>query len=313
MAEKKYDHLVKRAKVREEIEGLYSNPRIWMEGDDLEGFEANFSYGFLKETGTIHPKEGAIVHPYDECLIFAGLNIENILDLGAKISIRIGEKGEKHTFEKPSVIVIPAGTPHGPVTVEEIDRPIAHYHVGLAPGYEAEEFEMDSEAIDDSDYAHLVKDLKTYVDEKLKSMMKGFVEICDDRGVMQLKDILGPGNADKIVWLFGKDLEGLDVNLPWGYYSQPGMWTKEGEPHKHENGAELLFFAGLDPDDVNSLGAEIEIALGEERERHVFDEPTAIIAPKKVPHCPLITRWVDKPYTHTTIFLDGEYKAVSDE
>ena len=33
----------------------------------------------------------------------------------------------------------------------------------------------------------------------------------------------GPGNADKIVWLNGRDhLEGLELNFTWGFYSGLG-------------------------------------------------------------------------------------------
>jgi len=32
----------------------------------------------------------------------------------------------------------------------------------------------------------------------------------------------GPGNSDHSVWLYGKDLEGMDLNFLWGYYSKSG-------------------------------------------------------------------------------------------
>lgn len=309
MVEKEYSHLVKTAKIREDTRGLYHKPRIWMEGEDLEGSETNFSYGFIKEECTVHPKEGAIVHPYDEALFFAGINTDDIFDLGAELSIVLGEEGEKHTFNKPTVVVIPAGTPHGPVTVENIDQPIAHYHVGLAPDYEAEEVEIDSVSSGGSKYGHLIKDLKNHVDDEFKRIMPGLADFVDDRGVLHARevDFLGPGNADELLWMFGKDLEGMDVNLPWGYYSEPGLWSRDGEPHIHTDCVELLFFAGLNPDDLSSLGAELEIAVGDDR--YVFDEPTVVLGKEYVPHCPLITRWVDEPFTHTTIHLKSEWTA----
>lgn len=308
MVEKKYDHLVKPAKITEDTRGLYSSPRVWMESDELVGFGGHFSYGFIKEQDTVHPKEGTIVHPYDEVLVFAGLNFDDILDLGAEISVVLGEEGEKHTFDKPSVVVVPAGTPHGPVTIENIDRPIAHYHIGLAPEYEAEKVEIDSVSSGSSNYNHLIKDLKTYVDEKFNEMMPGFAEYTDDRGVTHQRevDFLGPGNADQLVWVFGKDLEGLEVNFPWAFYTKPGTWDRLGQPHTHEGG-ELLFFGGLDPEDIHSLGAELEIALGKEKERHIIEGPTVVICPEDVPHNPLTTRWVEKPFTHTSIYLNSEY------
>src|SRR5208282_4006209 len=97
MAKKAYTHLVKPLSVRRPPEGLYGDaPRVWMEGRDLEGFNAHFTYGFIKEPGQCHPNEGALVHPYDECLIFAGLDNKNIHYLGAQIAIGLGEENEEH-------------------------------------------------------------------------------------------------------------------------------------------------------------------------------------------------------------------------
>jgi len=64
---------------------------------------------------------------------------------------------------------------------------------------------------------------------------------------------------------------------------------------------------GLDPDNPDYLGAEMEIRFGEEQEVHVFDTPTVVIAPKGVVHCPLITRKVEKPYGFTAICLAHEH------
>ena len=39
---------------------------------------------------------------------------------------------------------------------------------------------------------------------------------------------MGPANADQLVWMYGKDLEGLDLNFTWGFYSKPGIGTARG-------------------------------------------------------------------------------------
>lgn len=76
---KQYRHLVKRLNVNNGPEGLYREPYFWMEGKDLEGFKGQFSYGFIKEPGVCHPLEGSLIHPYDECLVFAGMDTGKIL------------------------------------------------------------------------------------------------------------------------------------------------------------------------------------------------------------------------------------------
>ena len=67
-------------------------------------------------------------------------------------------------------------------------------------------------------------------------------------------------------------------------------------------------FVGTDPRDINYLGAEISIDMGEERERYVFDTPTAVVCPAGTAHAPIITRYVDRPFAFFNISLSGEHK-----
>ena len=41
---KEFNHLIKPAIIRDAPEGLYAEPRIWMEAKDMEGFNAQFSW-----------------------------------------------------------------------------------------------------------------------------------------------------------------------------------------------------------------------------------------------------------------------------
>ena len=51
----------------------------------------------------------------------------------------------------------------------------------------------------------------------------------------------------------------------------------------------------------------MEISLGKELEQHTFSVPTVVVAPKGVPHCPLITKKVYKPFGHFHLALSPEY------
>jgi hypothetical protein len=313
MAKKEYENLVKPLKVQQPPAGLYTEPRVWMEGKDLEGFNAHFSYGFIKKRGPFHPMEGAIVHPYDECLIFAGLNHTNIRYLGAEISIGLGEEQEVHKFSKPSVVVIPKGTPHGPVTVNKLEKPIIHYTIGLAPDYKATSVPKLSlkPKSTKSKHKHLVKPLGPGFEPiKASAAARAGKPVRGPRGQSmrgsEQVGLIGPGNADQLVWLYGENLEGMEVNFTWGYYTGCGIWHRGGEAHTHPE-EEILVYVGLDPNDLNFLGAELELGMGKDYERHIFNKPTVAICPKGFPHLPLITRWVDKPYGFFVICLSAEH------
>jgi hypothetical protein len=316
-----YAHLVKPMLVQDPPPGLYREPRFWMESKDLEGFNAHISYGFIKEPGSFHPREGALIHPFDECLIFAGIDNTDIRYLGAEVSIELGEEREEHVFTKPSVVLIPKGTPHGPATVKKVEKPIVHYTIGLAPDYKATTIAPASlpPKSAGSKHAHLVKPLVTHVGGSGSGM--GYEKGVDSEGVMRptqrrqsanpLIDTnqvgqIGPGNADQLVWLFGPNLEGMAVNFTWGFYTQAGKWHRGGEAHTHPE-EEVLVYVGLDPEDINFMGAELELGMGPDYERHIFNKPTVAICPQGFPHLPLITRWVDKPYSFFVICLSGEH------
>lgn len=298
---------MKPAMVKDPPKGLYAEPRIWMEAKDMEGFNAQFSYGFVKKPGTFHPLEGAVVHPYDEILVFETMDQNSILHMDAEISVEMGEEREEHTFREPTCVLVPKGTPHGPVTVKKIGKPIVHYTIGLGPEYKAESVKRAARPSKGTRYNRLIKKMITTVNIAPAAASDRLSNVIGKDGIMRpAKGGVGPGNGDQIVWLYGSDLEGFAVNFTWGLYSQCGKWHRGGEAHYHPE-AEILCFVGLDPDNLNYLGAELELGMGKDYERHVFNTPTIGICPAAFPHLPLITRWVDKPYGFIVVCLSGEH------
>jgi mannose-6-phosphate isomerase-like protein (cupin superfamily) len=66
-----------------------------------------------------------------------------------------------------------------------------------------------------------------------------------------------------------------------------------GKPHTHD-WDEYLVFLGTKPEDPFDLGGEIEFWLG--GEKHLVTKSCAIFIPRGVPHCPLYTRRVERPF-----------------
>lgn len=56
-------------------------------------------------------------------------------------------------------------------------------------------------------------------------------------------------------------------------------------PHIHKD-AEILFHIGTNPDDPMDLGAEVELYMGKEMERHVITKSTVVYIPPMLIHCP---------------------------
>ena len=306
---KEYAHLVKPMLIQDAPAGLYPEKRIWMEAKDLEGFNAHFSFGFIKKpVGPIHPLEGAIVHPYDELLVFEGTDSAgSILKLNAEVSVELGEEREEYIFNEPTVVLIPKGMPHGAVKVRKVKKPIVHYTFGLAPAYKASPAKVAASISKGKKYSKYIKKMITTVTAPPPNASGRMPQVIGKDGIMHpAKAGVGPGNGDQIVWLYGPDLEGFNINFTWGFYSQCGKWHRGGESHYHPE-AEILGFVGLDPDNLDYLGAELELGMGKDYERHIFNKPTVVICPDAFPHLPLITRWVDKPYGFFVACLSGEH------
>lgn len=79
------------------------------------------------------------------------------------------------------------------------------------------------------------------------------------------------------------------------------------KPHYHDFD-QILCFIGSDPYDMRNFGAEIELSMGEEGEKHIITSPTLVHLPKGLVHCPLEFKRVDKPVFHLELFLGSEYE-----
>ncbi len=84
------------------------------------------------EKGAVLPPKGVAVQPhshdYDEVLTFFGTNPEDFYDLGGEIELYLGD--EPHLITKSSIVYIPAGLQHCPLSFHRVDRPIFHFTSG---------------------------------------------------------------------------------------------------------------------------------------------------------------------------------------
>jgi hypothetical protein len=307
--------------------------------DHLEGINLNFSWGVHTDLGDWHAGMDPHIHPYPECLLFVGLDTANVNYLGAEIDCCLGPEMETYTFNEPTAIVVPAGLPHGPITTKRMYSPrgFGFWAVELNKvseitwlGERVADLSADQRRAVPSGmnfaaagkvlrngpvpptgkYAHLVKPLKSclliergkYNPSRLTPEKPAELE----EKARQTGETQGPGNANHLVSMTGKDLEGMDASIFWGFCSQPGIWRRGAGAHVHPMD-EVLVYLGVDPE-IEYLGAEIELDMGQEHERHFFNRPSVVICPAGTPHLPQVTRWVDKPFAFFAVCLSGEHK-----
>ena len=283
-AEKKYAHYFHELKFQKGQGGPgCADYIVRMTGKDLNNRNTNFSFGYYSKPGA-YQSEG-LVHPYDTCLAFVGLDPQNPNYLGAEIEISLGKNFEKYTFDVPTVVCVPKELPFGPIVAKKVEKPYAHYEIGLSGEYKAQRVPVPAKAAQTQEYAHLLK--------KLSASAMGDVT-----------KLTGPGNAFWIAWPRAKVLENFNVNFSWGFYNGLGNWHREGfDPHVHI-GDEFLVFVGLDPTRPQYLGAEIDLHMGPEQEVHTFSKPMVAVCPSMFVHAPIITKKVEKTYAFFLIRTD---------
>ncbi len=101
-----------------------------------------------------------------------------------------------------------------------------------------------------------------------------------------------------------KDWAGIQPRMHWKYISQPVFMDEE--PHSHDFD-EFLCFLGIDPSNALNFGAEIELSLGKEKEKHTIDAASIICIPKGLVHGPLNFKKIGKPIIFCNIYNSPEY------
>jgi len=66
-------------------------------------------------------------------------------------------------------------------------------------------------------------------------------------------------------------------------------------PHAHKD-AELLMHLGTNPDDPTDLGAEVDLYMGPEMEKHVITKSCVVYFPPGFVHCPWVIKRIDRPW-----------------
>jgi hypothetical protein len=74
-------------------------------------------------------------HKFDEFLCFLGGNLENIFDFDATIELAMGEEQEVYLIEQATVVYIPAGLIHTPLTFKRVVKPVLFNPIALTPAY----------------------------------------------------------------------------------------------------------------------------------------------------------------------------------
>jgi hypothetical protein len=104
----------------------------------------------------------------------------------------------------------------------------------------------------------------------------------------------------------GGDEMNADCILTHHIFYKPEAILKES--HYHDDFMQILCFLGTNPENVRDFGgAQLEICLGKEEEKHAIKGPVIMPIPAGVPHGPLVIKKVPKPIIFLEIMLTRRY------
>ena len=113
---------------------LWGKCLLWMDGNVVPGaFQMNTTWYHSAPDMRPLYKHDEHSHDFDELIGFIGSNPDDPDDLGGVIEI--GLNGETHRLTKSSVIFLPAGMKHLPLSILSVERPILHFSISMNPTY----------------------------------------------------------------------------------------------------------------------------------------------------------------------------------
>ena len=134
MVEKKYGRYVMKAPLRKAANDEVIEPIVHFIGErDGGGAGLTVSRSWITQPLTMIKE--AHQHDHDQVLFFMGGNPLDVEDFGVEAEISLGEEGEKHEINTPTVVHIPSGMMHGPLKFKRVDKPIVFLDIFLAPTY----------------------------------------------------------------------------------------------------------------------------------------------------------------------------------
>ncbi len=123
---------------------------------------------------------------------------------------------------------------------------------------------------------------------------------------LEFKDY-GPGSYRQGTLLDSKTL-GMDARIEFGsYWSAGKMGGKSSGIHSHDFN-QMMFWFGGDTRDMGELGAEVQLSLGTEQEKHMITTSSSVFVPKGMAHFPADIIRMDKRFLFLTVSCAADYQ-----
>ncbi len=290
MADTQYEQYVKKLTFQEDGAGLYR--QVTEISGDPFGLDVHIQYGTYVAAGKMGMEPyGSHSHDYDQVLLWIGADTDDMGELGAEVELCLGEEAEKFMITTSTAVSVPKGLPHFPASINRMDKRFIYMEVSCASECKTTPLPFDWKAFEATPVSGWNSKNRNHIID-IAFIRKGAWHY-------------GPKNQDdsggSLSFINGRDPEFDFLIMCESLKKAPYRFGPvPDKPHVHPK-PEILFFMGTDLNNLGELGGEAEIYLGKEMERHVITEPTAVVIPKGLAHCPLIITRIDRPFILTDV------------
>ena len=266
---------------------------------DFGGVDMTLRLWYVFEAPFTIEEEG-FVHNSHQYMVFASSDPDDPDNLGGEAEMSFGEEGYKYPIDRTTVVHVPPGVIHCPLTFTRLDRPMLWLEIFTSSKYLRTAVydiagKTAKKTATSSKYAKHIKSAPFFTKKEIGEMKR---KSAGSKANIPLARVQGV-----------KDFGGVDISLAVSYIREP--FTLVPKTHAH-NFHEYLAFMGSDPQDKDTLGGEAEIYYGEEKEKHIINKPQAVhIAPGLV-YCPLKFIKIDKPMVYIEIFTTPFYATTAE-
>jgi len=102
----------------------------------------------------------------------------------------------------------------------------------------------------------------------------------------------------------GAEFPNFPVEVQLLCITQPLAFPHQAHIHDAD---EIFFIFGSNPKNYYDFDAEIEIYLGEEREKHIINTTSIVYIPKGLLHAPIAIKKVNKPFQWMHVLFTPKY------
>jgi hypothetical protein len=150
-----------------------------------------------------------------------------------------------------------------------------------------------------SKYAHLIKDVPAELRKNTPAKKTKYGNLITDMPIMPEL----PGHLPMVRAAMGKN---HGVKVGWFLVPVVKPILMVDEPHCHDFD-QFICILGSNPYNIGYLGAEVELYIGKEAEKHIITAPKIVHLPPGLVHCPIYYKKVSQPVIHLDIYLTDEY------